>query len=206
MYNAERWVLGELLAQYDELEAALARVEAQIQQAIEESPDPFVPEAVELLDTIPGVGAQVAQTIVAEMGVEMARLPSAGHLASWAGLCPGKHESAGKRKSGTTTQGSPSLRAAWVRAAWAASHRRGTYLAGQYHRLVKRMGKKQALVAVAHSILVIVYPMLSRRTRYLDLGEEVFKPRSVQAQSQRLSRPLEALGFKVTVEGQMEAA
>ena len=89
--DTQRWVLGELLARYDELEAALTRVEAHIRQALEESPDPFVPEAVGLLDTIPGVGEQVAQTIVAEIGVEMARFPSAGHLASGAGLCPGNH-------------------------------------------------------------------------------------------------------------------
>jgi transposase len=204
--DTQRWVLGELLARYDELEAALGRVEAHIRQAIEESPDPFVAEAVGLLDTIPGVGEQVAQTIVAEIGVEMARFPSAEHLASWAGLCPGNHESAGKRKSGKTTKGSPFLRAALVQAAWAASHSRGTYLAAQYHRLVKRMGKKKALVAVAHSILVIVYHMLSRRTRYMELGEDVVKHRSVQVQSQRLIRQLEALGFRVTVEGREEAA
>jgi len=198
--------LGELLARYDELEAALARVEAHIRQAMEESPDPFLADAVSLLDTIPGVGEQVAQTIVAEIGVEMARFPSAGHLASWAGLCPGNNESAGKRRSGKTTKGSPYLRAALVQAAWAASHSRGTYLAGQYHRLVKRIGKKKALVAVAHSMLVIVYHMLSRRTRYADLGESVFQQRSIEAQSQRLIRQLEALGVKVTVEAREDAA
>jgi len=163
--DTQRWVLGELLARYDELEAALARVETHIRQAIEESPDPFVADAVSLLDTIPGVEEQVAQTIVAEIGGEMVRFPSAGHLASWAGLCPGNNESAGKRRPGKTTKGSPYLRAVVVQAAWAASHSHGTYLAGQYHRLVKRMGKKKALVAVAHSMLVIVYHMLSWRTR-----------------------------------------
>ena len=204
--DTQRWVLGELLARYDELEAALARVEGHIRQALEESPDPCVAEAVPLLDTIPGVGEQVAQTIVAEIGVEMTRFPSAEHLASWAGLCPGNHESAGKRKSGKTTKGSPFLRAALVQAAWAASHRRGTYLAAQYHRLVKRMGKKKALVAVAHSLLAIVYHMLSRHTRYVDRGEDVFKRRSVQAQSQRLIRQLAALGVTVTVEERADAA
>ena len=125
--DTHRWVLGELLARYDEREAALARVETPIRQASEERPDPFVPEAAGLLDTMPGVGEQVAQTIVAESGVAMARFPSAGHLASWAGLWPGNHESAGKRKSGKTTKGSPFLRAALVQAAWAASHSRGPY-------------------------------------------------------------------------------
>jgi transposase len=199
-------VLGELLARDDDLEAALRRVEAHIRQAIAESPAPFGADAVGLLDTMPGVGEQVAQTVVAEMGVEMGCFPRAEHLASWAGLCPGHHESAGKRQSGKTTKGSPFLRAALGQAAWAASHSRGTYLAAQYHRLGKRMGKKKALVAVAHSILVIVYHLLSRRTRYVALGEDVFKHRSVQAQSQRLIRQLEALGFRGTVEDRKEAA
>jgi transposase len=124
-----------------------------------------VAEAVGLLDPIPGVGEQVAQTIVAEIGVERARFPSAEHLASWARLCPGNHKSAGKRQSGKTTQGSPCLRAALVQAAGAASHRRGTSRAAQSQRLVKRMGKKKALVAVARSMLVSGSHMLSRRTR-----------------------------------------
>ena len=204
--DAHRWVLGELLARYDEREAALARVEAPIRQASEESPAPCVADAVGRLDTIPGVGEHVAQTRGAERGVEMARLPSAEHRASWAGLCPGNHESAGKRKSGKTTKGSPWLRAALGQAAWAASHSRGTSLAAQDHRLGKRMGKKKALGAVAHRILVIVSHLVSRRTRYVELGEEVFKPRSVQAPSRRLIRQLEALGFRVTVQGREEAA
>ena len=204
--ETQRWVLGEWLARYDELEGALRRVEAHIRRAIEENPDPFVAEAVGLLDTIAGVGEQVAQTIIAEIGVEMTRFPSAGHLASWAGLCPGNNESAGKRRSGKTTKGSPYLRTVLVPAAWAASHSRGTSLAGHYHRLVKRMGKKKALVAVAHSILVIVDHLLSRRTRYAELGENVIKQRSVHAQSQRLIRQLEALGCKITVEEPADAA
>lgn len=197
--DTQRWGLGELLAWYDALEAALVRVEAHMQTAIEESPDPFVADAVGLLDTIPGVGEHVAQTMVAEIGGEMERLPSAGR-------CPGNHASAGKRKTDKTTKGSPVLRAALVQAVWAASHSRGTSLAAPYHRLVKRMGKKKALVAVAQSILVIVYHMLSQRTRSMDLGEDVFKHRSVHTPSQRLIRQLEALGFKVTVEECADAA
>jgi len=204
--DTQRWVLGELLARYDALAAALVRVEAHMRTAIEESPDPFVADAAGLLDTIPVVGEHVAQTIVAEIGGEMERLPSAGHLASWAGRCPGNHASAGKRKIGKTTKGSPLLRAALVQAAWAASHSRGTSLVALYHRLVKRMGKKQARVAVAQSMLVIVYHMLSQRTRSMDLGEDVSKHRSVHTQSQRLIRQLEALGFKVTVEECADAA
>jgi transposase len=153
---AQRWVLGELLDQYEQIEARVAKVDVQIRAAGEASPDPFVRAAVELLDTMPGVGEQVAHTIIAEIGVEMSRFPSDRHLASWAGRCPGNHESAGKRKSGTTTKGSTDLRAALVQAARVARHSKGTDLSAHYHRLVRRLGKKKACVAVGHSILVWV--------------------------------------------------
>jgi transposase len=202
----QRWVLGELLGRYQELAAALDRVNGQIRKEVAESPDPFVAEAVRLLDTIPGVGEQVAETIIAEIGVDMSRFPSAGHLASWAGMCPGNNESAGKRRSGKTRKGSPYLRAMLVQAAWAASHTKGTYLSAQFHRLVRRMGKKKALVAVGHSILVIVYHVLSRRVSYAELGGDYFDRRNVEAQRQRLIRRLESLGLKVTIEELGEAA
>lgn len=110
--QAQRWVLGELLARYEELEAALARVNERIRQEVDQNADPFVAEAVTLLDTILGVGEQVAQIIVSEMGVDRSHFPSDDHVASWAGMCPGNHESAGTRKSGRTTKGSASLRSA----------------------------------------------------------------------------------------------
>ena len=103
--HVQRWVLAELLTRVEELEAALTRVEARIGEEVAACADPFVPEAVELLESIPGVGVRTAQTIVAEIGVDMERFPSAKHLASWAGVCPGNHESAGKRKSGQPTKG-----------------------------------------------------------------------------------------------------
>lgn len=157
-------------------------------------------EAVQLLDTIPGVGEQVAETIIAEIGVDMSHFPSAGHLASWAGMCPGNNESAGKRRSGKTRKGSPYLRAMLVQAAWAASHTKSTYLSAQFRRLVRRMGKKKALVAVGHSILVMVYHVLSRRVSYAELGGDYFDRRDVEAQQKRLVRRLESLGLRVTVE------
>ena len=173
---------------------------------MESSADPFVAEAVPLLDTIPGGGETVAQSIVAEIGVDMERFPTAHHVARWAGMCPGNNESAGKRQSGKTTTGSRYLRAALVQAAWAASHQKGTYLAAQYKRLVKRMGKKKALVAVGHSILVIAYHLLQSRTSYQDLDGDYCERRNVDKQRQRLIRQLEALGVKVTVEEVKEAA
>lgn len=202
----QRWVLGELLGRYQELEAALDRVNGQIREEVAASPDHFVAEAVQLLDTIPGVGERVAEIIVAEIGVDMSRFPTAGHLASWAGMCPGNNESAGKRKSGKTNQGSPYLRAALVQAAWAASHTKGTYLSAQFGRLVRRMGKKKALVAVGHTILIIVYQVLSRRVSYRDLGGDYFDRRNVEVQRQRLIRRLESLGLRVSVEELGEAA
>ena len=173
---------------------------------MENSADPFVPEAVQRLDTIPGVGETVAQIIVAEIGVDMARFPADHHLASWAGMCPGNNEAAGKRRSGKTTKGSRYLRAALVQAAWAASHQKRTYLAAQYKRLVKRMGKKKALVAVGHSILVIAYHVVQMRTKYQDLGGDYCERRNVATQRKRLIRQLESLGVKVTVEEMKEAA
>lgn len=204
--QVQRWVLGELLARVEELDAALQRVETRIGEEVEQCPDPFVPEAVVLLDGMPGIGEHVAQTIVSEIGVDMARFPSAAHLASWAGLCPGNNESAGKRKSGQTTKGSQYLRTALVEAAWAATRAKGTFLAAKYYRLVKRMGKKKALVAVAHGMVRVVYHLLRRRVGYTDLGSEYVTHHQVEQQRQRLVQKLEALGVKVTLEEVGQAA
>lgn len=203
---AQRFVLNELLTRLGELEAATARVGEQIMKEVAESADPFVPEAVKLLQTIPGIGLRVAEVIISEIGVDMKRFPTDAHLASWAGVCPGTNESAGKRRSGQTTKGSPYLRAAITQAAWAASHTKNTYLAAQYHRLIKRMGKNKALVAVAHSLLVIVYHVLAQRADYRELGGDYFDRQHQQTQQQRLVKRLEAMGLKVTVEALPEAA
>ena len=120
---------------------------------------PFA-EAAQRLATIPGVGRQAAEVIVAEIGTDMTKFPTAGHLASWAGLCPGNDESAGKRRSGKTTKGSQWLRTMLVQVAWAARHTKETIFAATYRRWAKRLGKKKALVAVAHKILVVIYHLL----------------------------------------------
>ena len=161
---------------------------------------------MQLLDTIPGVAETVAQIIVAEIGVDMTRFPTDNPPTSWAAMCPGNHEAAGKRKSGKTATGSRYLRAALMQAAWAASHQKGTYLAAQYQRCVKRLGKKKALVAVGHSILIIVYHILQNRTSYQELGSDYCARRNVGKQRKRLIRQLESLGVKVTVEEVKEAA
>jgi transposase len=169
--KSQRWVLAELLSRYEELEAAIKRFEQQIDEEVRDSADPFVSKAVDLLETIPGVGERVAKIIVSEIGVDMGRFPSAGHLWSWAGMCPGNNESAGKRKSGKTTKGSIYLREALVQAAWAASHTKNTYLSAQYRRLAKRLSKKKTLVAVGHSLLVMVYHVLARQVSYQELNQ-----------------------------------
>ena len=204
--QAQRWVLAEFLTRLDETEAALSRVEARIGEEVKTCPDPFVKEAVALLDSMPGVGERVAQTIIAEIGVDMDRFPSAKHLASWAGMCPGNNESAGKRRSGQTTKGSKYLRTALVEAAWAATRAKGTYLQAQYQRLVKRMPKKKALVAVAHTLRVIGYHLLSRRVAYADLGSDYVDRQHIERQRRRLVERLAALGVKVTIEEVAEAA
>ena len=203
---AQRGILSHLLDQYAQVAAGLQRAEERSKPEVENRADPFVPEAVPLLDPIPGVGETVAQSLSAEIGADLERFPIANHLASWAGRCPGTHASAGKRKHGKTTTGSRYLRAARVQAAWAARHQNGTDLAAQYKRLVKRMGKKKALVAVGHSILVSAYHVLQTRTRYPDLGGDYFERRNVDKQRKRLIRQWESLGVKVTGEEVKEAA
>lgn len=197
---AQRWVLTELLTRYDELTAAHSRVAVRLQEELTTSADPFVAAAVERLDTIPGVGTEIAQTIVAEIGTDMTKFPSDRHLASWAGLCPGNHQSAGKRLSGRIRHGNHNLRTALVQAAWAATRTKHTYLAAQYRRLVKRKGKPRALVAVAHSILVMVYHILQRQENYHELGGDYFDRQEQHQQQERLVRQLQALGFHGTIE------
>src|SRR5215813_7440507 len=198
--QVQRWVLAEFLTRVEELEVALTRVEARIGEEVTACADPFVPAAVELLESIPGVGVRTAQTIVAEIGVDMERFPSAKHLASWAGVCPGNHESAGKRLSGKTRKGNSWLRRLLIQSAHAAAHSKNTYLAAQYHRIASRRGPKRAAMAVAHSILVIIYHVLRDGVPYRDLGSTFFDERDRQRVEQRLVRRLERLGYQVELQ------
>jgi transposase len=152
------------------------------------------------LDTIPGVSVRVAQEVVAVLGTAMRRFPSARPLASWARLCPGTDERAGKRRGSGTGQGNASLRTALPEAAWAASHAKQTYLAAQFRRLAARRGRQRAIVAVAHTILGIVYYLLRDDTDYRELGGGYFDERSKQTVTKRAVQRLEHLGFKVTLE------
>ncbi len=155
---------------------------------------------IERLYEIPGVGRRTAEVVVAEVGVDMERFPTERHLASWAGMCPGNHESAGKRQKGTTRKGNPWLRAALIEAAHAAGRKKDSYLSAQYRRLMTRRGKKKAAVAVGHSILVIAYSLLNRDTSYQDLGGEYFDEHDRQAVERRLIHRLEGMGYKVTLQ------
>jgi transposase len=155
---------------------------------------------VALLDTLPGVAVETAQRIVAEMGVDMSRFPSAGHLSAWAGAAPGNHESGGKRRGGKRRRGNQPLLATMVQAAWAATHAQDNYFRALYYRLVRRSGKKKALLAVAHAMLVAAYHMLKNHEPYRELGADYFEPRDEKAKAakaKRLLKQLAHLGYPV---------
>jgi transposase len=167
-----RFQLGLLMDQIGQQEGLIARLDARIAEVMrateaEGQPPPFG-EAAARLATIPGIAARSAEVIVAEIGPDMSKFPTAGHLASWAGLCPGHDQSAGKRRSGRTTKGSVWLRSMLVQVAWAASHTKRTILSETYGKAVKRLGKKKALVALGHKILRIIYEMLKEKTDYVE--------------------------------------
>ncbi len=192
----QRFMVAQQFAHLDFLDEAIAQVSAQIAERMR----PFEQEAIERLDTIPGVGRRTAEIIIAEVGADLSHFPSAAHLASWAGMCPGNTESAGKRLSGKTRKGSKWLRTALVEAGQAAGRSKKTYLGAQFRRLLTRRGKKKAAVAVGHSILVIAYYLITRQRTYDDLGPEYFEERERTAIERRLVRRLEALGNKVSLE------
>jgi transposase len=191
-----RFMVAELLAHIDYLDEAIERMG----QAVAQRLDPFE-EAVKRLDTIPGVNRRVAEIILAEIGADMSQFGAAAHLASWAGLCPGNRASAGKRLSGKIRKGNAALRRALIEAAQAAAHTKNTFLSQLYRRLAWRRGKKIAIVAVAHRILVIIYQVLSKGEDYKELASEYQqRTQSDQAKFQsRLVRKLEKLGYQVSL-------
>jgi transposase len=180
------------LRQMDALEAAVREVEARMGEALQ----PFRVQ-VDLLLTIPGVKRTTAETIAAEIGFDMTRFPTAGHLVSWAGLCPRMDESAGKRRSTRTRPSAQWLKPMLVQAAWAASRKKGTYIQAQFQRLRARRGGKKAAVAVAASILTAAFHMLRDGTAYQDLGGTFFDARNKAKVTKRLLRRLEDLGVHV---------
>ena len=201
----QRFVLGELLQRWEELERADRRVTGEIDKYLQARPK--LARAREIVDSLPGIGPRVAEVVVAEIGVQMeAVFASDAHLASWAGICPGHKATGGKRLSGRTRKGNTYLRSALVQAAWGATMKKNCYLSSQYFRLVKRLGRKKALVAVAHSLLVIIYHVLQRDQTYTELGGDYFDRHHVEQQRDYYLRRLQMLGLKVTVEELSKAA
>ena len=189
-----RFLIGEQLAHIDGLDETITHLSGEIAERLR----PFE-EHLTRLETIPGIKRRLAEVLLAEIGADMSRFPSARHLASWAGMCPGNNESAGKRLSGRTRKGSPWLRTALVEAAHAATHSKDCYLSAQYHRLVIRRGAKKATIAVGHTLLVIVYHVLADEKDYEELGGNYFDEWDRQAVQKRLVRRLEKLGYEVTL-------
>jgi transposase len=189
-----RFMLRQLMDHRDYLDRQIGAFE----QRIEELMRPFA-QQIQRLETIPGVGTRTAQNVLAEIGTDMSRFPTAQHLASWAAMCPGNRESAGKRQSGHTNHGNSWLRTALAQAAWAASHSKNTYLAAQYRRLAGRRGKKRAIVAVGHTMLVMMYHLLKDNVDYHDLGHDYLDKLQPRRLTHYLVKRLEGLGHKVTL-------
>jgi transposase len=190
----QRYLLGRQLRQIEFLDNEIA----DLSQEIETRMRPFDP-AIAQLDAIWGLGRRSAETILAEIGTDMSRFPSEKHISSWARICPGQDESAGKRRSGWTGKGNRWVKSALVEAAWSAVRNKNTYYAALYQRLGQRRGKKRAIVAVAHSLLVTIYFMLRDGTVFQDLGVNYFNQRDREHITRRSVRRLESLGYHVTL-------
>ena len=191
----QRFMLASQLRQLDFLDEEIERLSREVAERM--CP---LQELVERLDAIPGVGRRTIELVLAEIGTDMSRFATERHLASWAKVSPGNNQSGGKRRSGAIGKGNPWLRSTLVEAARAASRTRGTYFSAQYHRLAARRGGKRAALAVAHSLLVVMYHLMKRGTVYQDLGVDFFDERAREAVVQRSVRRLERLGYRVTLE------
>jgi len=201
--DSHRVLLRLHLEHIDELNAKLEQLEEEIEKLL----PPFdQDDLIDRLDTIPGVDRRIAQIIIAEIGVDMSRFPSADHLTSWAGLAPGQNESAGKNRSSRTLKANRYLRPALVQAAHAAGRTRNTYLGAKYGSLSGRRGKKRAAVAIARKILVIVHHIIREGTVYKDLGADYLDQRRRETVTHYAVRRLEKLGYKVTLEPLQPAA
>jgi transposase len=196
-----RFMLAELLNHLEYLES---RIE-EFSRRIEEVSRPFAP-AIAKVATLPGFDQRSAQNVVAEIGADMEVFPSAQHLASWTGVCPGNNESAGKRKSGKTTKGNRWLRSALSQSAWAATRKKDSYFQAQYRRLAGRRGKKRSIVAVAHSLLTIIYHMLKHASDYRELGCDYLDKLNAQRLLPHLLKRIKDMGYQVTLQDSAQEA
>ena len=196
-----RFMLEQILTHLDFLDESIGKISEEVVKRTV----PFS-QTIELLCTIPGVSRKTAEVIISEVGVDMERFPTSAHLASWAGLCPGNNESAGKHRSGKIRKGNQWLRRNLMEASWAACRTKDTYLSALYHRLVARRGKKKAAVAVAHSVLVIIYHMIRNNSPYQELGADYLAKLNAAHVKRHHVKRLESLGFKVSLEPIEEAA
>ena len=184
-----------VLAHLDHLEGTVATLSERIAAILA----PFA-DAMQRLDTIPGVNQRTAEVLIAEIGVDMSRFPSDRHLSSWTGICPGNHESAGKHKSGKTRKGNVWLRAALIEAALGATRTKNSAVAARYRRVLRHRGHKKAIVAVAHSLLVTAYHVLAHKTTYRELGPDYYDRRHTERLTRRAVQTLEQHGYRVTLE------
>jgi transposase len=207
-----RFLLKLHLRQWDGLDATIREIDLEVEariarmdKEVKAGEAPFC-DLIGLLCTIPGVSTLSARTILSEIGRDMSRFQTAGHLVSWAGLCPGQNESAGKRKSAHLRKGAPWLKTMLVQCAWAAKRKKDSYYRAQFFRLQSRRGPQKAICAVAASILTAIYHILRDGTEHHDLGADHFNRRSTEGQTRRLVAQLAKLGFEVQLQRTAEAA
>jgi len=186
----QRALLSQILGHIDELERRIASLDELVERYMAE-----YAEALAAIDQIPGVGTRSAQVILAEIGMDMSRFPSAEHLCSWAGIVPGNHQSAGKRKSGKTNKGNKTLKSMLIQCAKSAKRVKGSYFSAQFNRISARRGKNRAAVAVAHSILTVIYHILKERVPYRDLGSDYYDSIHREHKINGYLKRLQALGW-----------
>lgn len=195
MGTHQRMMLCSQLRHLDFLDQEIAQLDVEVAERMR----PF-DEAIQRIDEIPGLGRRTIEDVLSEIGVDMTRFPSDAHLASWAKICPGNNESAGKRSSGRIGRANPWLRSTLVEAAWSASRTKGTYLSAQYHRIAARRGKRRAAIAVAHTILVTIYHMLKNATTYQDLGDNYFDELHRSNVLRKAVSRIQRMGYTVTLQ------
>lgn len=188
------YMLQTIRKDIEQTESIISNLTSRIKEVL----SPYE-NVIDLLRKIPGLDRKTVEDLIAEIGVDMEVFPTEKHLASWAGICPGNNESAGKKKSGRTTHGNKQLKAVITEAAWAATRTKNTFYSARYHRLAARRGKKRALVAVGHSILKSVWHVLKEACEYKELGAEYLTQRIEQKRKNYLKKELEALGYKVKI-------